>query len=289
MQNKGRSHRFYTRLVPLLAAVLALCMLASCAQSDPVLPSQDVESSAPVSSEPVESSPEPPPYGEPITPNAELAEKLSMTSKMGEVKGWLTVPGTTIDNAVLYDPESNDLVKERYDYDGKWYFPGLLVADFRNTLSNRTRLSRNTVIYGHNVETNGSNDGARFSQLLKYEDLDFAKEHQFISFSTKEDEMLWQIFAVFTTDIDFYYIEPDPTDEGFMYIVSEACVRSEHHFDVDVTPQDKILTLSTCTYKYGRFNTDQRFVVMAKLLPGLEGTPAEVYKNENPKLPSFVK
>ncbi|MFA9379787.1 MAG: sortase domain-bontaining protein, partial [Acetanaerobacterium sp.] len=108
------------------------------------------------------------------------------------------------------------------------------------------------------------------------------------SFSTKEDDMLWQVFATFTTDTDFYYIEPEPTDDDFMFIVSEAYERSEHYFDVDVTPEDKILTLSTCTYKYGR-RTDQRFVVMAKLLPGKEATPADVYQNENPKLPSFVK
>ncbi len=287
-KNKWGSSPIFRRLLPFFACVLAACMLASCTQSNPIPPSQ-IESSQPISSQPVESQPEAPPYGEPIAPNAVLAEKLAQTFKLGDPKGWLTIPGTTVDHAVLYNSEDNSFVKTRSNYDGKYDFAGILFADFRNTLADRTRLSRNTVVYGHNIETNGSSDGKHFSQLLKFEDLQFAKENQFISFSTKDDEMLWQIFAVFTTDIDFYYIEPEPTDEGLMYIVSEASVRSEHHYDVDITPQDKILTLSTCTYKYGRFNTDQRFVVMAKLLPGTEGTPVEVYKNENPKLPSFVK
>ncbi len=279
----------YKRIISLCAAALAAAVLfVSCSQTSPVVPSQE-ESSAPVSSAPVESSTEDAPYGEPITPGTELAEKLSRTFKAGDSKGWLTVPGTTIDDPILYNPEDNSYVDKRTNYDNKYDYSGILFADFRNTLADRTRLSRNTVIYGHNIETGGSNDGKRFSQLLKYEDLEFAKEHQFISFSTKEDEMLWQIFAVFTTDVDFYYIEPDPSDEGFMYIISEASVRSEHHFDVDITPEDKILTLSTCTYKYGRFNNDQRFVVMAKLVSGTEGTPAEVYKNESVKIPTFGK
>ncbi len=278
----------FNRVLLLSAAVLAAALfLVSCSQTNPIPPSQE-ESSQPVVSSSSE-EPKAAPYGEPITPGAELAEKLSQSFKMGDPKGWLTVPGTTIDDAVLYNPENNDLVEERYNYNGVIDQAGVLFADFRNTLSDRTRLSRNTVIYGHNIELWGSNNGKRFSQLLKYEDLEFAKEHQFISFSTKEDEMLWQVFAVFTTDVDFYYIEPDPTDEGFMYIISEAGVRSEHHFDVDITPDDKILTLSTCTYKYGVTNKDQRFVVMAKLVPGTEGTPADVYANESPKLPSFAK
>lgn len=285
MLNKNRLIGRMYKIGAILAAVL---MLAACTPSSPVPPSQEPPSSQPASSEPPISS-EPAPYGDPVTPGAEIAEKLNQTFKAGNPKGWLTVPGTTIDDAVLYNPENNDLVDARYNYDGKSDQAGILFADFRNTLADRTRLSRNTVIYGHNMEIWGSDNGKRFSQLLKYNDLDFAKEHQFITFSTKEDQMLWQVFAVFITDTDFYYIEPDPTDDGLMYIVSEASVRSEHHFDVDVTTSDKILTLSTCTYKYGITNKDQRFVVMAKLLPGTEGTPADVYTNETPKLPSFAR
>ena len=50
-----------------------------------------------------------------------------------------------------------------------------------------------------------------------------------------------------------------------MNIITEARDRSEYDYDVTVSGTDKILTLSTCSYKYGR-RKDVRFVVMAKLL-----------------------
>ena len=58
-----------------------------------------------------------------------------------------------------------------------------------------------------------------------------------------------------------------------------------------IRDRDKILTLSTCTVKYGTSNKDQRFVIMAKLVPAgaeLKET-ASLTKNENIKLPSFVQ
>ena len=49
-------------------------------------------------------------------------------------------------------------------------------------------------------------------------------------------------------------------------IVNEARERSEYDYnDVEVNGDDKILTLSTCSYKYGIRN-DVRFIVMAKLV-----------------------
>ena len=55
------------------------------------------------------------------------------------------------------------------------------------------------------------------------------------------------------------------TDAQLMNIITEARDRSEYDYDVTVSGTDKILTLSTCSYKYGR-RKDVRFVVMAKLL-----------------------
>lgn len=292
-------HRFLKRLSFLLVlGALLAATLSACTPSQPAQPSDVISSSAPASSssKSVEDYiPEKPPYGDPKAPDKTITDKLSQTFKVGKAYGWLTVPGTTIDNAVLYSPKNNNVyLDQRVNYDGNWDYSGLIFADFRNNLGNRTELKRNTVIYGHNIEVGGSNNGARFSQLLKYEDLEFAKKNQFITFSTPTDEMVWQIFATFTTDTNFYYIETDPTDDELQFIISEAFQRSEHMFDVDVTTHDKILTLSTCTYKYkgslGKAREDQRFVVMAKLLSP-EGTPlpAGVIKNESPKLPSFVK
>lgn len=74
-----------------------------------------------------------------------------------------------------------------------------------------------------------------------------------------------------------------------MYIVDEAIKRSELETNVDVKLTDNILTLSTCTLKYGT-RTDQRFVVMARLQrkgENLQELNPTATKNPNPKAPQF--
>ncbi|SDN59297.1 class B sortase [Acetanaerobacterium elongatum] len=273
-----------------LWCVLLTLFFSSCSPAAPVIAQEVVSTPEPEysSSHAVigSSSDEEPPYGVPKIPGKELTEKLAQTFPVGKAYGWLTVPGTTIDNAVMYSPESNDVyLEQRINYEGKESKAGLIFADYRDNMGNRNELCRNTVIYGHNVEIWGSNNGKRFSQLLKYTDLDFAKNNQFITFSTPTDEMVWQVFATFYTDTNLDYVDTNPSDEKLMYIVSEAGQRTENFFDVEVTPKDKILTLSTCAYDFGVVT--KRFVVMAKLLDSnAVFKPAEVIKNESPKKPS---
>ena len=88
--------------------------------------------------------------------------------------------------------------------------------------------------------------------------------------------MIWEIFAVAYTTTDFNYIKvlkdskksstEQITEAQMMNIVNAARERSEYDYnDVRVTGDDKIITLSTCSYKYG-IRDDVRFIVMAKLL-----------------------
>ena len=51
--------------------------------------------------------------------------------------------------------------------------------------------------------------------------------------------------------------------------------KSLYDYGITVGPGDKILTLSTCTVKYGAQDNDHRFVVMARLLPEGAEAPKE--------------
>ena len=151
---------------------------------------------------------------------------------------------------------------------------------------------RNTVIYGHNIDYGagaanfvpGANvgtdavdekDGERFSQLFHYADMEWAKENPYFYFHMPEEELMWEVFAVSYVPTNFNYIQilkdskvsktEGITGEQMMAIVKEARDRSEYDYDVEVNEDDKILTLSTCTYKYGK-NKNIRFIVMAKLV-----------------------
>ncbi|WMJ83952.1 class B sortase [Oscillospiraceae bacterium LTW-04] len=203
-----------------------------------------------------------------------------------DTKGWLYIPNTEIDDAVV-QAKDNDYYL-RLTEDKEYSIFGCYYADFRNNLGARDDLSKNTIIYGHS-DYKDNPEGKKFSQLFHYaKDIDFVRNNPYIYFSTTEDDLVWQVFAVFYTHIDFNYIQDNPTDPEFKNIISEAKARSEYIIDVPVDENDKILTLSTCTGLYNAADKDNyRMVVMAKLMPSNEISTnkmtMEVKPNPSPK------
>lgn len=203
-----------------------------------------------------------------------------------DTKGWLYIPNTVIDDAVLQGKDNEYYL--RLTEDKQYSIFGCYFADFRNKLGTRDDLSKNTIIYGHS-DYKDNPDGKKFSQLFHYaKDIEFVRNNPYIYFSTAEDDLVWQVFAVFYTHVDFNYIQDNPSDPEFKKIISEAKARSEYIIDVPVDENDKILTLSTCTGLYNAANKDNyRMVVMAKLLPTNEISTnkmtMEVKPNPSPK------
>lgn len=271
----------------LLALLLALCMVfvfAACgkdpANPDPVGPSNPAGPVDPANPD------------DPTQPTKEeqlkelqktmLENTLAMQQKNKDTIGWIYIDGTTVNDVV---------VKVNYDDDNKYYLrrnangendnDGCYWADWRCKTGNRNSISKNTVVYGHNLgrSANGLGtdyknhaNGPKFAQLLKYQNEEFAKTHPYIYYSTIEEDMVWQVFAVFYTDIKFDYIDPNPADATYNSMLKKAQDLSFYKYDVEVSSNDKILTLSTCTYRMAddtklHYPNDYRYVVMAKLLP----------------------
>lgn len=271
----------------LLALLLALCMVfafAACgkdpANPDPVDPSNPAGPVDPANPD------------DPTQPTKEeqlkelqktmLENTLAMQQKNKDTIGWIYIDGTTVNDVV---------VKVNYDDDNKYYLrrnangendnDGCYYADWRCKTGNRNSISKNTVVYGHNLGRSANGlipdyqnhaNGPKFAQLLKYQNEEFAKTHPYIYYSTIEEDMVWQVFAVFYTDIKFDYIEPNPADATFNSLLKKAQDLSFYNYDVEVSSNDKILTLSTCTYRMAddtklHYPNDYRYVVMAKLLP----------------------
>ena len=115
----------------------------------------------------------------------------------------------------------------------------------------------------------------RFTKLYRYMDADFAKEHLYIYLSVDGEDMIFQITALFVTDIGFDYIAPDPTGDDLTSFFETVARKNWLDIDgVTFSEGDTFLTLSTCCRKYDKTNSgNQRLVVMAKLLPeGGHGT-----------------
>jgi len=258
------------------------------------LPTQEAFPEPPSSTD-VDEAPEDPSYvypdfGEVSPPEYSLYQKIKKIYDINsETVGWVTIPGTNIDYPVMQAGDNSYYLDKNYDR--RYKFSGSIFLDYRNGLGTRYDLSQNSVLYGHNMNADdGKISGDMFAQLMAFSSYDFAKETPYIYFSTRQDQMIYQIFAVFYTDINFYYIDVDPSAASFNAFINEAKSRSLYNYSVPVEMEDRILTLSTCTYHYNT-TEEQRFVVMAKLVTtddvGAETVQMEL--NPQPKQPDFVE
>ena len=214
-----------------------------------------------------------------IVPEQTLEKIDVYKSSNADTVAWLKIPGTSLNDPIVKAVDNDFYLLNNFDKESDER--GALYADYRNKFGPASdSLSRNTVIYGHSMK-----DGSMFSQIFPYKELDFLNENPIIEFTVNgETEYRWKIFSCMVTDISFYYIEPDPDDETFNNIITEAKIRSSFQTNVDVNVNDKILTLSTCTYELD--SDDIRFVVMARALRPNESEDVDpAVKNPAPKQP----
>ena len=295
----------------LLAALLALMMaftITACGQDAEPAPAEESSSSQGIDNTLEED--EIPIVFHP-THVEEVKEKKAENA---DTVGWLEVPGTTINDVVVQSTDNDyywhrNFKKEEisitnfpnYENNNTWaYF-----ADFRSKIGTGKAedLSTNTVIYGHtyDIAVDANNRqvledgiaetfGTRFAPIKYfYLSEEFAKETPYIYFSTEEEDLVWEVFAVFFAHIDLPYNRADLSDEKHAQVLDESLKRSIYTYDVDVAPTDKILTLSTCTYyipgntTYLGYPNDYRYVVMAKLVDAAQATKPEAVFTVNPE------
>lgn len=222
---------------------------------------------------------------DPIPTVSRQTELADATAQNSDTVAWLYLPDTEIDDPIVQAAD-NEYYLNR-DETGSYSAWGCYFADYLNDLSGRAALDTNTVIYGHSYKTEDP-DERKFTQLFKYCDLEFVQQHPYIYLSVNGEDLVFQVAAVFFTDIDFDYINPEPSGEDLTTFFDTVEQKNEYVFDgLDFGPGDKVLTLSTCAHRYDVNNTrNQRLVVMAKLLDaGVTEQAVTVKANANPERP----
>lgn len=202
----------------------------------------------------------------------------SWQAKNSDVKAWLKVSGTNIDYPVLQSPKGDNLYYEARGIDKKYSKDGVIWASSSVNFGDSATLTQNNCIFGHNwtnswryAYANRAKD-IMFAQLVPFKKLDFAQKNQKIYYSTEYEDMTFQIFAVFICNSDdLDYVSSTFTNKEFSSLISEVRSLSFFDYDTTVSTEDKLITLSTCIdayYKNGVRQTNQRFVVMGKLVKG---------------------
>lgn len=168
--------------------------------------------------------------------------------------GWLTVNNTRIDYPVV-QAKDNDYYLRRDYYQNKNRH-GWIFMDYRN---NPDELNENTIIYGHNLANQTMFGTLRYA-LNSYWYKKSA--NQIITFNTPNENMKFQIFSIYTIPTTNDYLDITfPTTDAYQSYIDLVKGRSIYDFNIEVTTDDKILTLSTCAN-----GNDKRLVIHAKLI-----------------------
>ncbi len=186
--------------------------------------------------------------------------------KDNEVLGWIRVQGTDIDYPVLDTTLADDKMTENYAWNNSWQ---------------KEKLEDHTIIYGHNIQNVSSHplikhkDHRRFEQLMGFVYYDYAKENLYLQYSNKTGDYLFKIYSISFFDTTKLNVE----EEKSSYIETTQ-KNSFYHYDVDVTKDDSLITLITCTRFYGS-NQSYEFKIDGRLLrDGEKATSYNVKKND---------
>lgn len=200
-----------------------------------------------------------------------------------EIAGWIRIPELNINFPVMQADDNDKYLKT--DFYGKRTNYGETFFDYRNNLD---VLDRNTIIYGHNMR----HDDKVFGTLEQYRKTDGFEKAPLVELHTLNGVYKFKVYAAFVTnsmpDDDnghvFNYIFTQTDDYSFINYISEIDKRKFYSTGVDINPEDKILTLSTCCYDF----EDARLVVVARLVRENESENVDAslaVKNDSPKYP----
>ncbi len=172
-----------------------------------------------------------------------------------DVVAWLSAENESLDYPVVQG-EDNDYYLNHL-FDGTQNKNGSVFMDWRNA----TDFSdQNTLIYGHNM-----NNGTMFACLLDYSSQEYYEENPRLILVTPEESYYLYAFSGYVTGpVSEVYQMQYASEEEYAAYLEEIRRNSDFVSDVEVSTQDRIVTLSTCSYVY----QNARYVLHCKLVPG---------------------
>lgn len=189
-------------------------------------------------------------------PNAEENARwfAELRSLNPDIVGWLRIEGTVIDYPVMHT-DNNDYYLS-HTWQGTENNAGSIFLETGNAADFE---DYHSLIYGHNMK-----NGSMFAGLHSYGDSSYYGEHSRIYLETPAGSREYQIFSchMVKAEDELYQIDFLP-GEAYTEFVNRLKQMSEYETGVEVSGEDKVITLSTC-----KGNGDLRYVVHAKLVTG---------------------
>ncbi len=177
-----------------------------------------------------------------------------LKSKNKEIVAYIKVLGTKIDYVVTKGSDNAYYLK--HNLYKEYNRAGWIFMDYHNKLDGK---DKNIIIYGHNTL-----DGTMFGTLRNVVKKEWYEneDNHIIKLELENETLTYQVFSTYSIKVEDYYINTIFKDNNeFNTFINTLKKRSVYNYGVDVSGEDSILTLSTCTG-----NGKSRMVLHAKRL-----------------------
>ncbi len=170
----------------------------------------------------------------------EQAQELQETYP--DAIGWIYIPDTSI-NYPIMQGEDNDFYLT-HGTDGRSLKCGCIELDFRC----ESRLQNNfNILYGHNMK-----NGSMFANVCRFKEKAYYDSHPYGWVYTSNAVYRLDFFSVAVTDWhDEIYNGFRSLDEWTPHLKGISRI----HEDVELTEQDRLVLLSTCSYEFKNART----------------------------------
>lgn len=158
-----------------------------------------------------------------------------------DVVGWIYLEGTEINYPVVRGDDNSYYLNKLYDGTGNG--SGSIFMDFRNEPN---FVDKNNILYGHSMK-----NGTMFTAIKRFKHQEYYDEHPYALLVTPEKNYKVEFFSGYVANVeqdawDYYF----DTDEDFQHWLDSSKSKSTFASNITPTAEDRVLTLSTCTYEF---------------------------------------
>lgn len=180
-------------------------------------------------------------------------EEENLYDKYEDYRGWIKIDNTNINYPIVQGKDNLFYLDK--DINKNYLSSGSIFMNYLNHGFN----DENTVLFGHHMRNK-----TMFAQLKKYKEKEFFYGDNDIVIEVENDKVLkYKVFSAYVTDSKDNYIKTNFDDKDqYKEFLEDIKNKSQYKSDIDVNENDKIITLSTCSYEFN----DARMVVHGKLL-----------------------
>lgn len=190
----------------------------------------------------------------------EIKTQIEQLEKINsDIKGWIRIENTLVNYPVVQTVDNSFYLEHDASKNKNRY--GTIFIDQINDVSNPEKLQgQNIILYGHHMK-NG--DESMFGSLERFREADFFNVNDRIKFNLFPESYKFQVFGVYLVNHDFDYRNTRlGAEQDIKNLLNRLMNKHIQFREVTLTPNDTVLTLSTCAYDF----EDARLVVMAKLI-----------------------